>query len=100
MKKIIVAAIIAMAATTTAFADKAPAATAAVDTSTLTIGEMMDNPAYRAILDKYLPGFSGNQQVEMARGMSLRAVQPFSSGQISDDALAKIDADLAKVAAK
>jgi hypothetical protein len=68
-------------------------------TSTLTIGEFMDNPKLKSILDKYLPGFSANEQVGMARGLTLRAIQSYSPDTLTDDALGKIDADVAKLSA-
>ncbi len=64
------------------------------------IGSLLDDPAAKAILDKHMPGFSGNPQVEMARSMTLKQVQGFAPDQIKDEALAKIDVDLAKLPAK
>lgn len=68
-------------------------------TSTISIGEFIDNPKLKPILDKYLPGFSANEQVGMARGLTLRAIQSYSPETLTDDALGKIDADVAKVPA-
>lgn len=80
----------------------APAAAtkAALNTTDTDIGTLIDNPAAKAILDKYLPGFTANEQVAMARPMTLRGIQQYSSDTITDDKLAKIDADLAKLPAK
>jgi hypothetical protein len=58
------------------------------------IGDLLDNPATKAILEKHLPGFSAHPQIDMARGISLKAVQGFAP-QITDEILAKIDADFA-----
>lgn len=69
-------------------------------TSTVTIGEFIDNPKLKPILDKYLPGFSANEQVGMARGLTLRAIQSFSPDTLTDDALGKIDADVANLPAQ
>lgn len=74
----------------------APAAAPKPSTTDTTIGDLLDNPATKAVLDKHMPGFSSNPQVEMARGMTLRAVQPMVPDQIKVDTLDKIDADLAK----
>jgi para-nitrobenzyl esterase len=68
-------------------------------TSTISIGEFIDNAKLKPILDKYLPGFSANEQVGMARGLTLRAIQSYSPDTLTDDALGKIDADVAKVLA-
>jgi len=41
---------------------------------------------------------SGNPQITMASGMTLRAVQAFAPGQFTDEALAAVDAELAALA--
>lgn len=66
-------------------------------TSTVTIGEFMDNPKLKPILDKYLPGFSDNEQVGMARGLTLRAIQAYSPDTLTNDSLGKIDAEVSKL---
>jgi para-nitrobenzyl esterase len=76
----------------------AAAASAPVYSSAATtIGALLDNPEARAILDKYMPGFSTQPQIEMARPMTLTAVQAYAPDMITADVLAKIDADLAKL---
>jgi hypothetical protein len=77
-----------------ALAQTAPAA-AKMSTASTTIGDLLDNAAAKVILDKHMPGFSTNPQVEMARGMTLRGVQPMVADQITVEMLDKIDADLA-----
>ncbi len=64
-----------------------------------TIGDLLDNPETKAVLDKDIPGMSANPQIDMARGMTLRAVQHYSPDTMTDELLAKVDADLAKVPA-
>lgn len=83
-------------------AQQAPVAVAAstYSISNTTIGALLDDLAAKAILDKYLPGLSTNAQIAMARGMTLKAVQPFAADKITDEVLAKIDADLAKLSLK
>jgi hypothetical protein len=66
----------------------------AYSTADTDIGTLIDNPETKAILDKHMPGFSANEQVAMARGMTLRAVQSMVPDQIKAEALDKIDADL------
>ncbi len=75
----------------------APAPAAKLSTADTTIGDLIDNPAAKAVLDKHMPGFSTNPQVEMARGMTLRAIQPMVPDQIKAETLDAIDADLAKL---
>ncbi len=36
-----------------------------------TVGELLDNPQAKALLDQYLPGVSANPMIAMVRGMSL-----------------------------
>jgi hypothetical protein len=67
-----------------------PAAASGYSTATTPIAVLLGDPA----------GFSSNGQVEMVRGMTLQAIKPFAPGQFSDELLAKIDADLAKLPAK
>ncbi len=61
------------------------------------IGELLDNPATLAVLDKHMPGLSTNAQIGMARsmGLSLRSVAQFSGGKITDDLLAAAATELA-----
>lgn len=75
----------------------APAANPLYSTTDTDIGTLLDNPATKAVLDKILPGFSTNEQVAMARGMTLRAIQQFAADQITDERLTAIDAELAKL---
>lgn len=81
-------------------ADPAAGAKPAYSTENSSIGELIENPETKAIFDKYLPGVSSNEQFEMAKAMTLRQVQSYAPDQFTDEALAKIDADLAKVPAK
>ena len=39
-----------------------------------TLGEIIDNPQAKAVLDQYLPGVSSNPMVAMAKGMSLNVI--------------------------
>ncbi|QGP80459.1 hypothetical protein [Sphingobium sp. CAP-1] len=90
-KMILIAAMLAMAPAT-AFAQAAPYSTATTE-----IGALLDNPETKAILEKHVPGMTGNDQVDMARAMTLKDIQQYSPDAITDKVLAAIDADLAKV---
>lgn len=61
------------------------------------IGTLLDDPAAKAILDKHLPEVSSSDQIDMARAMTLKAIQTYAPDDITDEALAAIDADLAKL---
>ena len=101
MRAILLAAALAATALTAAPAVAADApAKPAYSTSETSIGELIDNPETKAIFDKYLPGVSSNDQFEMAKPMTLKQVQAFAPDQFTDETLAKIDAELAKVPAK
>lgn len=58
------------------------------------LGDLLDNEATLAILEKHLPGISSHPQIGMGRGFGLAMVAQFSGGLISQEALDKIDADL------
>jgi hypothetical protein len=83
-----------------AAAPAAEAAKSAFTTAATTIGDILDNAEAKAIVEKHMPGFSAHPQIEMARGFSLKAVQSFQPDKITDELLAKIDADFATLAAK
>lgn len=82
-----------------ATAETAPAPVAsnadAFSSATTPIGTLLDNPATKAVLEKHLPGLADNAQIEMARSFTLKGIQQFAADQITDEALAKIDADFA-----
>jgi hypothetical protein len=78
----------------------APAAAPAYTTSETDIGTLLDDPAANAILDKHMPEFSANPQIDMARSMTLKAIQAYAADKITVEALDKIDADLAKLPVK
>ena len=93
----------ALLASTTVMSQSAPSAAlvATVYTTADTeIGILLDDPAARTIVDKYIPGFSSGENVDMARSMTLRGIQPFAPDTVTDEVLANIDADLAKLAEK
>lgn len=98
-RQLLIAGFLAATIAGPAVAQPAPAATsAAYSTAETSIGTLIDTPATKAVIDKHLPQFSGNPQIEMARAMTLRQIQGFSADTLTDEVLAKIDADLAKIA--
>jgi para-nitrobenzyl esterase len=87
-------------ASTAAFAQQAsapPAAGAPYSTATTTIGTLLDDPAAKAILFKYIPELATSQQIDQARGMTLKETQQFAPDKVSDQTLANIDAELARL---
>jgi acetyl esterase/lipase len=93
--------------TTAALADSHPAAALTYSqpatakgkytTSDTNVGTILDTPALRAIVDKYIPGFSSGSQIDQARPMTLKIIQQFSPDKVTDKALAQIDAEFANV---
>ena len=77
----------------------AEAAKPQLSTGATAIGEILDSPAAKAIVEKHLPGFSAHPQIDMARSFTLKVVQGFQPGMITDDILARIDADFAELQA-
>ncbi len=107
MRALLLAAAIAVSAPSAAFAQAAPAAPAAAPAAAggysvtdTDVGTLIDNPATKAILDKHLPGFSGNDQVAMARSMTLKGLQQYAPDTFTDKTLGEIQADLDKLPKK
>ena len=62
------------------------------------LGDLLDNEATKAILEKHLPGISTHPQISMGKGFALSAVAKFSGGLITDELLQKVNAELATLA--
>lgn len=84
----------AMALVAMAEAATAQAGQSAWSTQASTIGELLDNPAAKAVLARHLPEIAGSRQAAIARALTLRQLQAFSPDEITDALLARIDADL------
>ncbi len=102
MKKLLIAFAAASAALSAApafAADPAPAAAPAAKLSTAdtTIGDLLDNPAAKAVLARHIPALIENAQIDMARSMTLKQIQGFAGDALTDEVLAKIDTDLAAI---
>lgn len=74
----------------------APVSKTSYSTTDTELGIILDDPAARAIVEKHIPGLTTNDQVDMARAMTLKDIQAFSPDVITDAKLAAIDADFAK----
>lgn len=77
-----------------------PAATAqrwSVDTTL--IADLMASPAVKAVVDRHLPGFSAHPMIGQAGPMTLRQIQGFTQGQITNAHLDAIQAELAALPA-
>lgn len=61
------------------------------------LGELLDNKAARAVLEKHIPVVIASSQIGMARRATLAALQAYMPQMISIATLDAIDADLQKV---
>jgi hypothetical protein len=61
------------------------------------IGTLMADPAAKAILDKYIPSISQSDRIEMLKDATLRSIQGYGAKVLTDQVLASIDAELAKL---
>ncbi len=59
------------------------------------IEALMAHEGAAAVVEKHMPGISSHPAYDQFKGMSFQQVKPFSQGMITDEMLAKIDADLA-----
>jgi hypothetical protein len=73
----------------------APAA-AKMTTAATTLGDLLDNPASKAVLTKYAPALTAGGQVDQARPMTVKALQQYMP-DLTDEVLAKMDAELAQI---
>jgi para-nitrobenzyl esterase len=64
---------------------------------TTPIGQLLDDPAAHAILEKYIPQIVKMDQINMARGMTLSALQVYVPAMLTDATLKSIDQDLAQI---
>lgn len=76
-------------------AEEAPAAAKfTIDTP---IETLMADDAAKAVVLEHIPGIDEHPAYGQFKGMSLKAVQPFSGGNITDDMLTKVAEGLAKL---
>jgi hypothetical protein len=85
---------VAPAAPAPAPAPATPAAPVALNLDT-PIEVLMADPRAKAVLDARLPTLATHPAYNMIKAMSLRQVQPYSQGALTDEILAAIGADLA-----
>jgi hypothetical protein len=65
-----------------------------VDTPLETI---LADPAGKAVLLANMPGIDTHPMLDMVKTMSLRQIQPYSEGKITDELLAKIAKELGEI---
>lgn len=98
MTAMLFAAPVVVSAQTAPAAAPSPVAPAAaklsIDSSIETIAA---NPKGKAILDATFPGMLAHESYAMFKGMSLKQVQPYANGAITDAQVAKVAAELMKL---
>ncbi len=97
MKKLILAS---LAGLSIALASGAALAADKLTVDATPIADLADKPETKAILDKELPGLTAHPAFEQFKGMTLKALQPMSGGNLTDEQLAAVQADLDALAKK
>jgi hypothetical protein len=100
--RIVTGLVLALLSTAPALAQSPspPAAAKAQPSADTPIADLIADPAAKAVLDRNVPGLTAHPAYEQIKTMSLRQVQPMSGGQITEAALAKVDAELKTLPAK
>lgn len=73
------------------------AAAAPYSAANTEIGVLLDDPAAKAVLEKVFPGMTTNPQIDMARAMTMKGIQQYNPEMVTDEKLAELDAELAKL---
>jgi len=66
-------------------------------TSTSKVGDLLANPETKAVLEQDIPKVIHDDRIGMGAEMTLKEIQPYAGADLSDEILAKVDADLAKI---
>ncbi len=78
-------------------APAAPAAPASAFTLDTPIEALMADERTKAVLAKHIGPLDQHPAYEQFKAMSLKILAPYSGGQITDEILAKIEADLTAI---
>ena len=103
MRKAYFAAILAIAPVCVVSASPAIAQTTApagFSVENTDIGTLLADAGAKAILVKHLPSLVGNDQIQMASGLTLKQLQGFAGDVVTDEKLTAIQADLDKLPKK
>lgn len=93
------AALLFTAAAPAALAQDPPAAASTGYSVKSTIGDLLDNPATKAVLQKHVPEMVASDQIEQGRPFPLEGVAAYVPS-LTPEMLAKIDADLKAIPPK
>jgi len=65
------------------------------------VGKLLDDPAAAAVLQKIIPNVYANEMFKtMGRDLTLKAIQQYEPNELSNENLAKIQAEFDKIPAK
>jgi len=78
-----------------AYAQSAPAPVPAALNGDTPIETIVADPAGKAVIDKDMPDLQSHPSFEQFKAMSLRQLEPYSGGAITDALIAKVETDLA-----
>ncbi|MDR3506532.1 MAG: hypothetical protein P4L64_01415 [Caulobacteraceae bacterium] len=81
-------------AQTAAAPEPAPAAKTDPLTIDSPIGDLLDNPGAKTVIQKDLPALIDYPQLDMIKSMSLRQISQYPQANLDDDKLKAIQADL------
>jgi|TARA_B100000614_G_scaffold237937_1_gene236488 hypothetical protein len=62
------------------------------DLNTTTLGQLLDDPEARAIIDELVPELPTHPMVGMAKGMPVNTVLTFAGGQVDPEIVAQLKA--------
>lgn len=65
------------------------------DLNTTTLGQLLDDPQARAIIDELVPELPTHPMVGMAKGMPVNTVLTFAGGQVDPDVLTELKTRIA-----
>jgi hypothetical protein len=91
MKKMILAG---LAGLSIALASGAAMADEKLAVESTPVAVLADRPETKAILDMVLPGLTSHPSFEQFKSMTLKELQSYSSGAMTDEQLAKVQAEL------
>lgn len=101
MKLFVACALAAAVISPAAMAQQTPAPVTAASAAKFNldtpIETLIADEKAKAVLDADIPGLSSHPALDQFKSMSLRAVQPFSNGALTDEMLAKVQKDLAAI---
>lgn len=97
MKKTLAAGLVGLTLSFGALAAAPALADGGLSVETTSIADLAAKPETKAILDKDVPGLTAHPAFDQFKGMTLKAVQPMSGGQLTDEQIAAVQADLDKL---